>query len=291
MLAVQNRHFGTVKVLLGAAGVDVNAQRGDDGAFALFVAAEFTRDVALSPAETAAALDIVVALVRDQCVDVNQRMPDGRTALAAAAGHGHVPVVRALLTHPQIDVNSRTPDGATPLHFAAGADASVAGEVARLLLAHIRIEPNSPKEKGGASPLHMGAWLGNAAFTRALLDDQAVDPNIVMSLSGEQVPDSGITPLGYAAMQGHKEVVQALVAHPAIAIDQPNQAGLSPLMLACIKRHTTVAQLLLSAGASPKGPPGTPLSRAPLTYVRNQKEKDGGLASILPDMEAATAKV
>ncbi len=52
--------------------------------------------------------------------------------------------------------------------------------------------------------------------------------------------------LWIASRGGHTEVVQILLSHPNIIIDQPDLFGVAPLWSACNKGHSEVVELLLN---------------------------------------------
>jgi ankyrin repeat protein len=69
----------------------------------------------------------------------------------------------------------------------------------------------------------------------------------------------GQTALMLAAVAGHDEVVEWLIAHHA-ALDHTAKYGLSALMLAVVYGHVAVVRALVAAGAETRltgtGPPG-----------------------------------
>jgi uncharacterized protein len=75
------------------------------------------------------------------------------------------------------------------------------------------------------------------------------------------------TPLSYASIHGHVELVQWLVDQGA-AVAQRNDYGRSPLWFACKSGHAPVVRLLLTRGADPTiadNSPTTPLVAASST--------------------------
>lgn len=106
------------------------------------------------------------------------------------------------------------------------------------------------------SPLHQASWEGDAARARALLGAGRASINATTA--------SGDTPLHWAGMAGHAELVDLLLAHGA-SPDSSDMVGNTPLHWAAQAGHEEVAKMLLDRGAeaSPRHVFGvTPLHRA-----------------------------
>ncbi|KAL4887624.1 ankyrin repeat-containing domain protein [Aspergillus karnatakaensis] len=165
----------------------------------------------------------------------------GTSPLQNAVQRNHVKIAQILLEH-GVDVNERLwlgrtvlfeacadlsieDDGRwTPIHTAAkeGCDAAV-----RILLEDGRVNPDkrgsrtSASEDGcrrhvqeldGRTPLMVAASNGYERKVSLLLADPRVQINI-------QTPGTRLSALGYAASQGHVNVVKILIRHPAIDED------------------------------------------------------------------------
>lgn len=102
----------------------------------------------------------------------------------------------------------------------------------RLLLKH-GVDPNQ-LDKGGASPLHQAARIGNSEVTQALLQGGA---EVNARFGG------GGIPLHFAAWSGNPEVVQLLLEHGS-EIDEPDGYGLTPLNIAQDLRRWEAAIIL-----------------------------------------------
>lgn len=202
----------------------------------------------------------VKALLKDNPALVCSGDGKGLTPLHQAATYGHEDVV-ALLLDSQACVNARAIDGSTPLHAAAAHGHS---GVAQLLLTH-KAEVNA-RTNGGLTPLHFAALLDHREVAIVLLDNQA-DVN---SKSGAGVSDEigpatrvfttlfpgtnahtvsyggGATPLHLAALSGHKELAEILLAHGA-DVNARNNSGKTPLQFA--KHRKDMAELLRQHGA------------------------------------------
>jgi ankyrin repeat protein len=136
-------------------GANVNSQQGD-GITALFFASQeghlevvlallqhnevdvnLTRDTGATALYTASQnghVDIVQALLQHGKVDVNLRFHTGSTALYVACQNGHVKVVRALLQHDKVDVNLQCTDGSTAFDVAR---TKKNHDIVRLLKEHV----------------------------------------------------------------------------------------------------------------------------------------------------------
>lgn len=90
-------------------------------------------------------------------------------------------------------------------------------------------------------PLHLAARTGDVSRVRELLADR---PRSVNALG-----NADNTPLHYAALGGHREIVELLLAHGAL-VNGVNRDGQTPLFFAVLGRHREVARLLLARGAS-----------------------------------------
>jgi len=146
--------------------------------------------------------------------DVNARDSDGRTALHMAARYGHVEIAQSLLRHgASVDVRSSS-GGDTPLFLAVG---SVWAPVVRLLLDH------------GADPSIRTADGWSLLHSAAAVDEV----------------DLRTQPRGAE----HVEIVHMLLAHGA-DVNSTDRSGASPLFYAALKSHRNVMELLLDAGAN-----------------------------------------
>jgi ankyrin repeat protein len=88
--------------------------------------------------------------------------------------------------------------------------------------------------------IHDAAKTGNLVKVKTLLKD---NPDLVVDRD-----KSGWTPLHWAAQNGHKDVVESLLANNA-EVNARNSNGDTPLHDAVLKSHKQVAELLLNNGA------------------------------------------
>ncbi len=211
---------------------------------------------------------------------------DGKTALHLAVERGNLSAVKFLLERSaKSDIESKL-EFFSPLHIAARKNLT---DITRLLIGH-NTDMNAT-DKNGRTPLH-GA---SEACTKLLLDAGAeikgdstgITPLHLAAFSGavrtvEMLSSAGAkvdardfvvndcfnsnqTALHYAAAQGHKDVVIALLERQA-TVDAETASKYTPLHYAVARGHAHIVKILIAAGANKnhKGPLGTmtPLMRA-----------------------------
>jgi cytohesin len=147
-----------------------------------------------------------------------------------------------------------------------------------------------------ADPIHDVAWKGDLAGVQAELD-KGVD----VDEGNDSWP--GMTPLHYAADEGHTEVVELLIANGA-DVNAKNENGWTPLHLAAYWGGKEIVELLIAAGADVNAKDmsnwiGTPLDIA--THPENPIDtaeiaellrKHGGKTSEeLKDLEAVKESI
>ena len=98
MVASEKGHLTNVEALLGATGIDIDAQK-NDGATALLLAAVNGKD------------DVVKALI-NHGANVNLADNNGWTPLMLAVQQGHLTTVQTLLDK-HVDINGTNEDGMT----------------------------------------------------------------------------------------------------------------------------------------------------------------------------------
>jgi hypothetical protein len=91
-------------------------------------------------------------------------------------------------------------------------------------------------------PIHDAAKNGDLATVQILIKS---DPNLVSSKD-----DDGMTPLHWATKNGHKEVVEFLLAHKAEVNAKAGDLS-TPLYLAAVYDRRDIAEVLLAHGADP----------------------------------------
>jgi len=139
----------------------------------------------------------VRALLTGDRASVDDRGPDGLTALHIAASFGHLEMARLLLGR-GADPNAVSLNDAriTPLH---GAVSAKHRDTASLLLA-LGASPNAVKQ-GGRTPLHEAAGNGDEAIVDMLLL-RGADPT--------RAGDDGHTAIDLAEANGHAAIARRL---------------------------------------------------------------------------------
>lgn len=211
-------------------------------------------------------------------VDVNEKMPDGTTALHWAVERDDADLVAALIAA-KADPNAVSAFGVTPLALACrNGNAAI---VSRLVRA--RANPNTPG-RTGETPLMTAARTGRPEVVRLLLevgaDIHAKEPQagqsalmwaiaeghaaVVKMLLGagaspRDASKRGFTPLLFAARNGDADITTILLEH-GIGVNDASQDGTTALVIAAIRSHLDYAKFLLKLGADPTlGPGFTPI--------------------------------
>jgi ankyrin repeat protein len=125
----------------------------------------------------------------------------------------------------------------SPLHT-AGQD----GAIIRMLVSHgadVNLEADHITKR---TALHYAAALGNSAVMQELLDLKA-DPNALAKIPGYN-SSSRMTPLHYAARNGHENAVRILLRAGARADVPGGERGETALALAKAARHRKIAFIL-----------------------------------------------
>ena len=97
--------------------------------------------------------------------------------------------------------------------------------------------PEPPKAKAPDISIHEAAGTGNI---------EAVKQHLAAGADVNAKDDIGRTPLCFAAMKGHKEVAELLIANGA---DVKDDVGRTPLHGAANQGQTEIAELLIANGA------------------------------------------
>ncbi|TPX07449.1 uncharacterized protein E0L32_002081 [Thyridium curvatum] len=188
--AAVHGHLGTVKLLLGEGGVDLEG-RTKAGATPLIGACSGDN----AP---------VVKLLLDHGADIATKDRSGWTPIGAAASNGRLEIVRLLLDR-GADPNPQMRGGWTPLHLAARKGHA---EVVDLLMS--RGADSTHYNFEGETPLHVAAMTGQTEVVRALLKHGAR----ITALDKRNQ-----TPIDLASPKGHWDAVELLMA------ERERQAG------------------------------------------------------------------
>jgi ankyrin repeat protein len=174
--------------------------------------------------------------------------------------HGDLKRVTVLLKGDPTLAFSKDNHAYTPLHVAAREGRK---DVAELLLAN-KAEINVT-DSDGDTPLHEAALNGHKDVTELLLTSKVKvnaenyygEPShgypyhpaepIVEEANVNAANNNGDTPLHEAALNGHKDVANLLLAHKA-DVNARNHKGDTPLHAATVSGHDEVAELLREYG-------------------------------------------
>ncbi len=215
--------------------------------------------LALHSAASAGTLESVRFLT-DEGVDPNYKPEGGysakirrRSPLHFAVETGNAEIV-SLLIKAGADVFATDGSGATPLHVATQYGHKTLAQILIKIMgarAHIR-------DQSGTTPLHIAARQGNRDLTAQLLFlqnqglRQLVEKFLKSSAKSTDLSHLvdvknkfGFSPLHYAALGGHEEVVELLLQQGA-TINTFNAQGLTPLFMASRDGHEKIVELLSS---------------------------------------------
>ena len=178
----------------------------------------------------------IVELLIAAGAEVNVKRDDGETPLHRAAWRGHYATAELLITK-GADMNAKTASGhnkdKTPLDFAV---MKKQNETAELLRAH-----------GGKTSEELNALLVAAKNG----DIEAVKQHLAAGANVNAKAGDGTTPLHNAAVYGHNEIAEFLIANGAsvnaIIVSGRNQ-GKTPLDLAIWRKKTETTDLLRKQG-------------------------------------------
>lgn len=197
-----------------------------------------------------------IQLLLEHEADAKVARDDGVSAVQTAAVGGHVDAVRVLL-QAGASATSATKDQVTPLMNAAeGGNV----EVVRLLLdqlqqEHANLEDEEQKRQAitkalddvsatGLTAIILAAAHGHAEVARLLIDAGA---------HASQREGVDVTPLMYAAASNHVNVMEVLIEHGRVNIEETHSTGGSTAFLeACTGGSVEAIELLLRHGANPQ---------------------------------------
>ena len=213
----------------------------------------------------------IAELLINEGADVNAKKKDGWTPLHFAVYYGHKEIVELLIAN-GADVNAKDVNGNTPLHLAALFGRK---EVVELLIAN-GAAVNVKGGNLGGMPLHHAAFEGHKVIIELLIAEGADVNAIIVSgplqlnvgdialnfttdgeiaallrkhggMTSEELR-SGMTPLHLAAVNGHKEIVELLIAKGA-DVNAKDKFGDTPLHDAAAGGRKETAEILINKGA------------------------------------------
>jgi ankyrin repeat protein len=167
---------------------------------------------------------------------VNARDVLNRTALHYLAEEGFVEMLKLLLERCPTGMSVTGVDchGFTPLHLAVRRRHT---GVVDLLLHLPSMDANIHATVNASTPSGLKPWeLDHLDFCR---------PNLLLKAPKELPPAGKLTPLHFAAMDGHTEIVDLLLKWPGIQVAPLDTKGLSPFDYSIQNGHSGVVKLLL----------------------------------------------
>jgi ankyrin repeat protein len=240
-LAAQNGNARVIEILLKA-GADANA-------------AALTGVTPVMMAAASGNADAVKALA-DRGANLNAKESTyGQTPLIFAAAYNHPDAVTFLIQHgadPNLATKVRMPPGRRGGAAARGRGQGQAGTAG-----------TGARAQRGTTPPAAGEGNTSPAPAQAVPANQQRASNNEDEPPEPQEPMGGLTPLLYAARQGHFETVRALL-DGGVDINQLSADKTTPLMMAIINGHFDLAMYLLERGGNPNLATlagGTPLYR------------------------------
>ncbi|CAK0800614.1 unnamed protein product [Prorocentrum cordatum] len=171
----------------------------------------------------------VVSFLVEKGARIAAKDDTGETALMKACKDGHVDIVQYLM-NAQVMQRRKI---AGPLTLIGDVEMTIANEKRRVL---------DMKDDEGVNALMKAAEQGESDVVRLLLDEGA---------SPDAKDDEGWNVLMWAALQGHEDICEMLVREPEyeLAADFCTEKGETALMKAAANGHWGVCQLLLEEGA------------------------------------------
>lgn len=214
-IAAQKGHLSIVEFLSGVEGIHIDA-RNIDGDTPLLLASQMGHR------------EIVQLLIQHKA-NVNIADFDDYTPLSVATQENHIAITELLLQNGSLVNAVRKENGVSSLYLAAQEGYL---ELVKLLVQHgADINVSS---KFGTTPLLIAIENGHIPITQFLMQQKA---SLAASHNG--------TPLFFAALRGHVEIVRILLALPEVDINKGNSLGCTPLRVAAQNGHLAVVKLLV----------------------------------------------
>ena len=176
--------------------------------------------------------------------DPNATNPGGETALMTAARIGKIGAVKLLLDRGAVVDAKEKVRGQTALMWAVTENHV---DVAWLLL---RSGANVNAQTDVSIPDGMETSIARPDGTRSMSANIGAAGPGVYRARAIPTPSGGMTPLLFAAREGHMEMARLLLGANA-SLNLTSASGTTPLTVAIINNHIQFARFLLEAGADP----------------------------------------
>ncbi|KAK9812455.1 hypothetical protein WJX73_001064 [Symbiochloris irregularis] len=180
----------------------------------------------------------MLGMLLERNAEVMCRSYSGATPLHVAAGQGHTASIRTLLKA-SADPDAVDRQGSTPLH-----EAVHGGHIRAVSLLLRQNADPACTDCSKDTPMHVASRRGHLDVVEELLAAGA---------DAEPSNSSGVTPLMSAAFFGHHDVVSALLARGANARAHDSLQKRSSLHWAAMNGHLEVVRALLQASTESKG--------------------------------------
>ncbi len=178
---------------------------------------------------------VVATLLSLPNIEVNASDERGRTPLYLAARNGHEKAVELLINYVATNVNAADHQGHTPLHMATKRKHEA---IVRLLVSCPRISLNPPMSDGW-TPLGIAHQKKHDAIVHLLRSAGAINMN-----------PSTYKAFHKAAENGNKKKLIQILKTPGLDVNARNRENETALHLAAMHGHIELVQLLLAHKAS-----------------------------------------
>jgi len=196
--------------------------------------------------------------------------PGGFSGLHGVAFLGLPEIVPIVLEMKEWDDNASDCMGMTALTWASGRGH---GEVVKMLLERVDVNPDQADSKYGRTALSWAAENGHEGVVKMLLERGDVNPDRTDTNLGQ-------TPLSWAAEKGHEGVVKMLLERGDVNPDQADTLyGRTPLLWAAVNGHEGVVKMLLERGDVNPDQADTGYGRTPLSWAASNGHE--GVVKIL----------
>ena len=168
--------------------------------------------------------------------DLNKKFHVNDTPIHIAAANSHLQIVKYLVEKQYVDVNIKGYEDKTPLHYACQSDHLQIVEYLISKSANV-----NAKDFSGDYAIHYAARYGSVLTVQYLIEKR----NVFQDIQGYE----GRTPLHYACLNDHLDIVKYLISHGAI-IDAVNMNKWTPLHFASSYNKKDIVKYLVSKGAN-----------------------------------------
>ncbi|EAY08546.1 hypothetical protein TVAG_487730 [Trichomonas vaginalis G3] len=167
--------------------------------------------------------------------DINYRNPEtGMTAFAIACKESHFSLLNTLIIRKTVDVNTKDLNGETPLIKSVK---NCNSRVTKILLECDRVDLNAKDDNGYTALLY--ACRNASLYDVKLLmsKGEKINPNLKSK--------KGDFPLKFAVISGNEEIIDKLLEHPNIDVNNRDDEGCTALFHAArLSKSSTILQIM-----------------------------------------------